>query len=508
MMALPKWLRSRRASPRPGVHPWDVSVPLLQLSPTDYWGIGDSVEGLCALGRSGGGKSRGTALAVFSAMLDHGYGAIFLTAKQDEVANIERLCRSRGRADDLIIIRPGGPWRFNPVDHELRRRGDGAGQADNVVGMLTEVLDLVDRCGSAAGSSASSRDGEAFWRQATMRKLRMFVHLLVLALGTVRIDDLHQAVLSAPQSLEEVRSERWRQSYCYRLLEQANAKPMSPTQRRSFGLICDYILKEHPAMPAKTRGSVDMMFTSMTDVLQHGVIHELFGQDSTFTPEATEEGRILVVGTPVKEWGLLGVVANGLMKFAWQKAIERRAAGPETRPVLLAADECQYFVSPFDTRFQATCRSAKAATVYLTQNLSGLYAALGGGSGDRGKAEADSLLALLNTKVFHCNGDSITNEWAAAQVGRTRKLFLNTGSSRSGDDWFPTVTGLGRNEQRSTGMSEQMSFELEPSVFTTLRTGAPQCGGLIDAVVHQSGRRFAATGKTWLPVVFQPPRSS
>lgn len=505
-MKLPTLFKRQTSLARAGKtpHHWDLSASLLELSPYDTWTIGHSVEGLLSLGRSGGGKTSGSGVAAANAMLLAGYGGLVLVAKGDEIRHWDALCRATGRSEDLIVVHPGGPWTFNPVDHELRLKGDAAsvGRAERVVGMYSAILDLIDRSGSAAGTSGGGRDSEAFWRQATTRMVRIFVELLILAMDQVRITDLYQAVLSAPRSIDEARSEAWKESLCYRLLRQADDKPKSPAQKHDFGLVIDYITREWPMTPEKTRGSILAMFTAMSDCLQRGVLHELFGQGSTFTPEACEEGRIIIVALPAKEFGLLGIVANVLMKFAFQRCIERRTnVGPETRPVFLYADEAQLFVTGTDAMYQATCRSAKAATVYLSQNLSNFYLSMG--SGDKGRAEADSLLANLNTRIFHANGCAVTNEWAATQIGRTKQLFMNMGRSTGDQDWFSNVTGMGHQSQNSSGMSEQMDFEVQPSAFTTLRTGGPAHGGLIDAIVYQSGRRFNATGRTWLPVTFR-----
>ena len=56
--------------------------------------------------------------------------------------------------------------------------------------------------------------------------------------------------------------------------------------------------------------------------------------------------------------------------------------------------------------------------------------------------------------------------------------------------------------QSSSGMSEQMEFEVQPRRFTNLRSGGPQNGFQVDAILYQGGRVFEETGKTWLPVTF------
>ena len=146
-------------------------------------------------------------------------------------------------------------------------------------------------------------------------------------------------------------------------------------------------------------------------------------------------------------------------------------------------------------QFLTTCRASRVATVLLSQNVSNFYAALGGS--ETGKAEADSIFGNLVTKIFHCNGDPVTNEWAATLIGRTRQFFVNANNSYQAGDWLGAVSGLGRGPQTSAGVSESYEFEVQPSVFTTLRTGGREHRGNVDAIVVQSGTTFADTGRPW-----------
>ena len=47
------------------------------------------------------------------------------------------------------------------------------------------------------------------------------------------------------------------------------------------------------------------------------------------------------------------------------------------------------------------------------------------------EAQANALLAGLGTKIFHRNGDYITNEWAAETCAKGRAVFYSGGSSES-----------------------------------------------------------------------------
>jgi type IV secretory pathway TraG/TraD family ATPase VirD4 len=395
------------------------------------------------------------------------------------------------------VFSPSQPLRFNFLDYELNRGGAGAGITENIVQLLCEMLQVAERQSGQGG-----RDAEPYWARATRQLLRNVVDLLVMANGTLSVPDMYKAVISAPGSLKEVGSESWQKSsYCYQCLRQAESRQKTPAQARDFEIVVDFFCVEWPALSEKTRSVIQSTFTGMMDPFNRGVPHELLCGETNITPEAIEHGAIVVIDLPVKEFGEVGQFAQVLWKLAFQRSIERRNLATNGRPVLLWADEAQYFMTSNDAQFQTTCRAARVATVYLTQNISNVYAALGGG--EQGKAQADSLFANLNTKIFHANGDPVTNEWAASLIGRSRQFMTNSSSSYQSNDFLSELAGFRSVAQSNAGVSEQMDFEVQPRRFTTLRRGGPANGWEVDGIVFQGGRRFRATGKTWMPVTFK-----
>lgn len=482
--------------------PWRLDMPLLRWSRGGpEWDIRASVENTLIFGATGAGKTSGSGRAIALSLLRAGYGGCVLCAKGDEVGLWESYCAEAGRSEDLIIVRPGGPWRFDPLAFEALRANAAGGLTENLVNLFDTILELADRNGGSGGA----RDDEAYWRRSTKQLVRNCIDLLVLAGEHVAIEGLYQLVISAPQSLEEVRSDDWRRSsYCFRLLKEAERRPKSADRERDFGLAADYFLREFPALSSKTRSVVVSCFTSQIDVMQRGVLRELFGADTTFTPDASEHGRIIVVGLPVKEYREVGLIANVLIKYCWQRAIESRDLSENARPVFLWCDEFQTFATSQDAQFFATCRSARAATVLLSQNVSGVHAALGGG--DNGRAEADAIFANCNTKLFHANLDTVTNTWAADLIGKRRDLFMSVSQSEHSGGGLASLIGLAANGQASAGASEQLDHEVPPSAFARLRTGGPANGWNVDAILVQSGKRFRESGGIWMPVTFKQAR--
>ncbi|MCE9592334.1 MAG: TraM recognition domain-containing protein [Planctomycetes bacterium] len=479
------------------VDPWSLSTPLLQWSETDAWTIGHAVEGLLVTGASGSGKTSTSGTRCARSFLEAGFGGLVLTAKQDEVQLWIEHCRATGRENDLILFSPEGPWCFNPLDFELNRKGAGAGHTENLVNLFTTMLEIADRTGSNGGG----REDESYWRKAARQLVRNFCDLLILATGHVSIPDLYRAIISSATSLDQAASEGWkRNSYCFKLLVDADAAAKSSIRREDFKLVADYILLEYPGLSDKTRSVIVSSFTSCIDVMNRGVLRQLFCGRTNFSLNDSEQGKVIVVALPVKEFGEVGVIANVLMKYCWQLAVERRDVKQNPRPVFLYADEAQFFFYDRDFLFQSTCRSSRVATVYLTQNLSNVLEAMGG---EGSRAKADSLLGNLACKVFHANADPVTNEWAASIIGKKRQFFMNANHGHQSEDWLDSAMGLSHSRNVNAGVSEQMDYEVQPSAFHRLRTGGPANDRLVDAIVFQNGRVFGQTGRSWLPVTFR-----
>lgn len=476
---------------------WPLSLPLVEWSRDDVWTLGNAVEGTLILGATGSGKSSGSGRELALAFLRSGFGGLVLTAKADERRQWESYCRDTGRRDDLVVFGPDQPWRYNFLDAELHHKGAGAGQTENIVNLFTTVLEIAERGQGQSGG----REDEGYWRRALRQLLRNAVDLLIFATGRTSIPELYRLVVSAATSREQVKSEEWKAtSFCLQCLAKADKASKSASQQSDFEIVADYFCLEFPALSEKTRSVVVSTFTSMIDVLNRGILRELFCGPTNLTPSATEEGKIIVVDLAVKDFREVGQFAQVLWKYAFQRAIERRDVRINPRPVFLWADEAQNFITSYDSQFQTTCRSARVATVLLSQNVSNFYGGLGGN--EKARAEADSLFANLNTKILHANSDSVTNEWAARMIGRCRQFFVNANNSESPSGDLSLWSEVGANIQKSAGVTESYEFEVQPSVFSTLRTGGMKYRGLVDAIVFQNGTTFQATDRTWLQVTF------
>ena len=167
--------------------------------------------------------------------------------------------------------------------------------------------------------------------------------------------------------------------------------------------------------------------------------------------------------------------------------------------VFLWGDESQFFITSYDQQFQTTARASRAATVYLTQNLPNYITALAGGKEARAKVNA--FLGNLQTKIFHANGDNITNTWAADLITKTLQYRTNISSNTStdGGGFFSKVTG----EQSGISHSEALNYQVLPHEFTQLRKGGYKNNLLVDGIIFQGGRIWNTTGKNYLYTSFK-----
>ncbi len=69
-------------------------------------------------------------------MLRAGYGFFVLCAKPSERETWQEYARLTGRTNDLVIFNKNSDYKFNFLEYEMTRRGQGAGEPLNIVNTL------------------------------------------------------------------------------------------------------------------------------------------------------------------------------------------------------------------------------------------------------------------------------------------------------------------------------------------------------------------------------------
>lgn len=470
--------------------PQDPANPvLLRLSSheADGFRLSDAFEGVQVFGSTGSGKTSGSGAALARAYLSAGFGGLVLTNKVSDKADWLRYLRQTGREKDLLVFSPDSPLRMNFLEYERSRPGRGAGLTENLVNLFTVLLE--------ASEQGDSKSSEKFFDRAVKRLLRNTFDLMIMADEPLSIRGISEVVASAPNHPGLLEDPRWQSSsYCLSLLERANHSG-SP----DYPVVESYWLSQFPGEDPRTQSNVVQTFLVMADMFNRGVLHDLFGTDLNITPEITQDGHILLVDLPIKEFGQVGRFAAVLIKYLWQQATERRDTSLSRRPQFLWCDEAQELVVSTDSLFQATARSSRTASVFLTQSVSAYYAKFG----SSGKATADAFLANLGTKIMHCNGDAETNDWAERLIAKDWEYRANASVSQPQQSNDPKHPSKRNDPTVSSGVNPSLESNVLASQFTKLRRGGPAHHGLVDALVFQAGRVWAATGRNHLPVTFR-----
>lgn len=476
---------------------YDLQQPIFYFTKEDPWRIGDACEGTQIFGATGSGKTSGSGKSLALAFLRAGFGGLVLTVKPDEADNwrnyVGQVNQERaGRGEDpipLLIFSPSNQWRFNFMEYEFGRPGRGAGLTENLVNLFFTVIEASER-------KNGGEKGDQYWTRSAKQLLRNAIDLLAIAKGKLSLLDIYTIISTAPQSFEQRDSEAWQNgSFCYQCIEEGEAKEKSFSKERDFKFTAKYWLGEFPSLASETRTSIVSVFTSMADCFLRGVLADLFCGETTILPEYSQSGAVIVLDLPVKEYGDLGQFAQVLFKFIWQKATERRNTQENPRPVFLWVDEAHNFFTSYDMQFQSTARSSRACTVYLTQSLPNYYAVMGGT--DKGRPEADSLLGNLQTKIFHANGDSTTNQWAAELIGKIWQKRIGTNQGETTDH---TRFGQVTSSQDGFSTNEVYEYEVLPRDFTTLKKGGLENNRIVEGFVFQGGRIWNATGKNHIKI--------
>jgi hypothetical protein len=475
---------------------WESDMPIWSAGSGDVWTLEDMTQGTLILGATGSGKTTCSGRAIAQAFLAKHFGGLILTTKPGEAKEWIMLCNAMGRGCDVRWLRFDGPLKMNLLAYETQRPGAGVQLTENLIGFFRVLL-------SAIGYRHGQPTNEGFWQNAGNQLLRNLFDVFLIAQAPLSLDRLAEFVAAAPTKRTDD-EEAWRGIPLFgEILADAENNATKPGDRRVVDKAKAYWLMDYPRLAPETRSCITFGFNAMLDVMRSRHIYELLCTETTITPECVFGGSIIILDLPVKEFGDAGVLVQCAFKYLFQRAVERRQdLGDQTRPVFMFIDEAQNFFTEYDTVFQQTARSSRVATVLLSQNINNFYSHLGGDKNAR--YLLDSLVGNLCTRIFHSNGDNLTNEWASKMFGTWDKPVSSTSASSHPDqslypiDTQPLSFGHGMTTRR-----EPMVF---PEDFAKLRASNSRSGFESDAYVYRVGSLFQETGLPFIKTVFQQTR--
>jgi hypothetical protein len=474
---------------------FDPMTIIRDLGGGDVFRIGDALTGNIVFGATGSGKTSAVARFLALGYLAAGFGGIVLCSKPDESAQFAKWAAEAGREDDLVIIDAAGTWRFNFMECEASRPDEGGGLAINLVHILDEI-------GIAISGNIETGGGSSkFWEQSVHTTNTHLVNLVLLAGLQVSLPLLRSIVNTAAHTPEQVHDPEWRKdSTCAQIIAEADmaTQKADPQVRADYEECFDFWMRDWPQISDKTRSIIELMLTSLIEPLVTRPLRKIFSSDTNIKPEDSFDGKIIVVNLPIAQYRIVGRIANLIFKFCFEMAVLRRVPPADRksflRPVFLWQDECQEFVTRFDSEYQAVARSAGGCTVMLSQNRESLKRVL------KSDEVVDSLLGNLQAKWF-CQNCGDTNQWAARLLGERWVPVTTTNASQSENNNIPMMTPQNAGHNAGVSIAEQRRFFVEPATFATLKHGGPRYGNQVECILYLGGHQFF-DGREWLPYKF------
>lgn len=463
-------------------------------------------EGIHIFGGTGSGKTSGSGKTLALHYLQRGMGGLILTAKNDELDTWQKYAKITGRTADLVVFDPESACRFNFMDYENNRTDKGGGGSLNIVDILLDV----------GGMDEDNSSQNPFFAKAARRLLTNAVEFCQLDVKyhdpvenmqahdpqSIQLAHIMELIRSAPRHSSAIDTPKFKAGRCHRIIVKLarignESSRFTEEDRHAASDLLYYWSEGIISDGGKdTLNSVIATLSNVTDLFQRGTLHKLFCTTTTtdektdVRPEASFNGKIVLINLPIETYRKQGEIAQQIFKTMWQQAIQRRdVIDAETLPCFLWADEAQLFLTKHDQLFMTIARSSRAATVYLTQNYPNYQARL-----DNQNAIVESLLGNFQTKIFHQNTDTKTNEWASDQIGKKYMAKKTSGGSTGQSE-------MGENVSHSFGLSEELRHQLLPMEFTTLKKGSPTNDYLVEGIVF-SGGVIWADGKNYLRTHF------
>lgn len=461
----------------------DLDRVLLNLSgdnhPDDVFTVRHLFENVFISGSTGSGKSSGSGAALASALLnprgllpEERIGLIVFIYKKSDVEDWLRLAFQSGRQDDVIHIQAHHANVFNILEQYKDQ------EPMNAVNALLNVSGL---------SVESGRGEEEFWQLQKSKALDRLIRLNQICGQPLSIDTLYRIHSSAPADSEQLQSKEFRdQSFCWHMLGRAAEKVGE--DHPNFKMAENYFVREIPFLDDRTASNIRTMVGGILEpFVSSSILKQMFCGSSKLRLDDIFTGKIVLLDIPVQTHEYVGRIAQVMFKYAFQKAVEKRNLDTHPNPVIFHQDEAQQFLTRFDHSFMSTCRSSRAGSILLSQNISNYHAAI---TGARAEAKVNSLMALCNTKIFHAQNDYLTNEYASKTIGM-------------GIQHLSSFTS-GKDNAGSASTSQHIQYQVQPTLFTMLRTGGIKNDYLVDAIITGTGRIFS-TETNFLQTSFQQP---
>lgn len=417
------------------------------------------------------------------------WSGLLLDEKGDFFHTARGYAQEWGREEDMVLIRPDGPWKWNVIYNP--NIPDWA-----VAYQLGWILKNVNK---GAGGN------DPFWEQAPRALLVDLLTMLGDAEGYYTI--LEYLNLLTDESLQDemqAKSLITMQHNPDRLLDATNRGKRIQMRRERMGV------NLRGSLEACAKAGLDMFegsalrrtfcppresyFTGpccpwprriprneaeearFNSEEQTGIIRP---QDDVFTgfDQALDYGKIVGLEMNKQTYFDAAIFIQVALKTQWMDAVMRRDVRDSATnkllvpprfgekigycPTFLIADECQANATPRDQEFMAQCRSKKASCMFLTQSHTSILDAFGGGK----EKAAEAFFQNTMTHIYFRQSDLKSMKMIQEEVGMKDVAKTSVSVTEGGRETeLSYVQGQFVNEH-AAAVSETKSVNIEEKPF-------------------------------------------
>ncbi len=359
------------------------------------WTFAALTQNLIAFGSIGSGKTA----CVMNAFLNEfvasskiklktqAAGGLVLDFKGDYLDKLQRLCAKHSRDQDLIVLSPGGPHQWNPLDSDE--------PASEIASRFVSTMKALGQ--RDTNTSFFADQSESFVENA--------ITLLRFVGGPEQpptIENIHRLANDGDFITKMVNQLPG---------ENANANRSNPVSRCRV-----YFYNEFASLPEDTRNSVLGTLNNMLNPLCADDAASIINGPSTVSlADATSGSKIIYLDLPQARAPKAGRSLGLLLKLSFFAEVRKKKLRSGNYSFFFADEFQEFFTSDqeaSDTRFFAVSREFDHCNLVATQNMNNLTM-----QGDK-KDAVMSLLANIKTKIFLQNSDQQTNSYASELFGR------------------------------------------------------------------------------------------
>ena len=372
-------------------------------------------------------------------------GMLILDVKGNFYSQVLKYAKQYNRINDLIIIEPGGKYKYNPLNKPNLK-------PTVLANRIKDILLLF-----------SPNNSESYWLDKVEQLITECIKFCRLYNDNyVTFEEIHNLINTPNYYLEKI--EILRNLFLSQKL----------TKEDMYNLISslNFFEKEFLKLDSRTLSILKSETTRITSCFLSD--YEIY---KTFNPTKEEEnfygfkdlintGKIVVLNMNISEFKNVSKIIAAYLKLDFQtEVLSRLSYQKDLRKVAFISDEYHEYVTNNDVDFYAQCREAKCINILATQSYSSLLNTL------KNETTLKVLIQNLVNKLWFRTDDYFTIEITQKQLGKEEKEKISTTISENAKETYynfftNSLNSTNSNISESINKYSQFDFIYDTNFFT------------------------------------------